>query len=125
MVEQLDLIDRPRIERARAKGHDGAQRAADKTERVIDPQWTEKAVAAIRQFARAQGDVLFTMEMCRGVIELQASVPDPSDKRAWGAATLAAVRAEFIERTKTYHPAASSNGAPKVCYRAGAKARAA
>lgn len=122
MSEQMDLLDRPRIERARARGHDAAQRAADKTERAVDPLWTEKAVNAIRQFARAQGDVLFTMEMCRGVIELQGTVPDPSDKRAWGAATLAAVRGEFIERTKTYHPAASSNGAPKVCYRRGQKA---
>lgn len=122
MTEQMDLIDRPRVERARAKGHDGAARAADKAERVVDPQWTEKAVAAIRAFARARGDALFTMEMCRGVIELQDTVPAPSDKRAWGAATLSAVHQEFIERTKTYHPAASSNGAPKVCYRKGAKA---
>jgi hypothetical protein len=62
------------------------------------------------------------MEICRGVIELQKSVPAPPDLRAWGAATLAAARAGFIERTNTYHPAVSSNGSPKPCYRRGPKA---
>jgi hypothetical protein len=121
VIAQLDLIERPVMARARAAGHEGAQRAADKTERVVDPDWTSNAVEAIRKFA-SQQPALFTMEMCRGVIELQGTVSAPTDKRAWGAATLCAVRAGYIERTKTYHPAVSSNGSDKPCYRRGPKA---
>lgn len=121
-MNQLDLI--APVHLARARGHAAAQRAADRTERVVDPEWCAKACDALRKFAAAQGDgVLFTLELARGVIELQRSVPEPVDRRAWGQATLMAVRREYIERTKTYHPAVSSNGTAKVCYRAGAKAR--
>jgi hypothetical protein len=120
MEQQLDLIDPLTL--ARKRGHAGAQRAADKTERVVDPEWTEKAVEAIRKFAAHQGEMLFTMEICRRTIEVQGGLAAPTDLRAWGAVTLLAIRRGLIEPTKTYHPAASSNGAVRRCYRAGAKA---
>lgn len=116
---QLDLIEAPTV--ARARGHDAAQRAVEKTERVVDPDWCDKAVEAIRKFAAASTG-LWTMEMCRGVIELQKDLAPPCDKRSWGAATLVAARRGFIERTKTYHPAMSSNGSDKPCYRKGPRA---
>jgi hypothetical protein len=122
MSQQLDLIDRPSIERARKNGLDAAQAAVDRAQRVVDPEWGAKAMEAIRRFARGQGDGLFTMEMCRGVIELDKQLAEPTDKRAWGAITVQAVRAGYLEQTKTFHPAASSNGAWKRCYRRGPKA---
>lgn len=120
MNGQLDLIEPVTL--ARSRGHAGAALAAEKAERVVDPEWTDKAVDAIREFARNHGDLLWTMEMCRGVIELQKLVPEPTDRRAWGAATLVAVRRGYIERTRTYHPAVSSHGSDKPCYRKGPKA---
>jgi hypothetical protein len=119
-MNQLDLI--APVHLARARGHAAAQRAADKTERVVDPQWTEKAVEAVRQFARHQ-DGLFIMEMARGVIELQKDLPEPPDKRAWGTVTVLARDRGFIERVKgAYFPAVSSNSSEKPCYRRGPKA---
>ena len=119
---QLDLIERPPITRARAVGHEGARRAADKTERKVDPEWLEHACAAIRRFA-ARHEGLFTVEMMRGVIELQGDLAKPCDARAWGAATVVAMRRGLLEPTKTYHPAVSSNGAVRRCYRAGVAAK--
>jgi hypothetical protein len=117
-VAQLDLIDRPAITRARAAGHEGARLAAEKTQRVVDPDWCEKAVEAIRTFAAHQSG-LFTAEMARGVIELQGTVARPCDLRAWGAAVQLALRRKFIEATTTYFPAVSSNGAVRRCYKKG------
>lgn len=119
MPQQLDPVENVSI--ARARGHAAAQRAADKAERVVVPDWTACAVEAIRVFARNQ-PALFTLEIARGVIELQGAVPKPCDLRAWGVAAQVAARRGFIERTSTYHPAVSSNGSPKPCYRRGPKA---
>ena len=119
MQQQFDLIEPVTL--ARSRGHRGAQLAADKTERVVDPDWTNKAVEAIRKFAAGQSG-LFTAEMARGVIELQGEVARPCDLRAWGVAVQVALRRRFIEATTTYFPAVSSNGAVRRCYRKGGAA---
>lgn len=121
MPEQIELLDRPRIERARAKGQRGADLATDKTERVVDPQWVAKAAEALRKFAAGQAG-LFTAEMARGVIELQKELAAPSDLRSWGKAVQVALRRNFIEATNNYFPAASSNGAVRRCYKKGGAA---
>lgn len=119
-MQQLDLV--APVTLARKRGHEGAQRAADKTGRVVDPEWLEHACDAVRRFA-ANHEGLFTVEMMRGVIELQGELAKPCDARAWGAVTVVALRRGLIEPTRTYHPAASSNGAARRCYRRGPKAQ--
>lgn len=119
-MHTADLFPLPEVKRARAKGHAMGDLAAEKTEREVDPEWTEKAVAGVRKFARYQGGV-FTIEMARGV--LQAELPEPTDLRAWGRVTRMARDREFIEPVRgSYFPATSSNGSPKQVYRRGPKA---
>jgi hypothetical protein len=105
---------------ARAKGHAMGDLAAEKTERLVDPYWCEKAVYRVRVFSRHQSGV-FTIEMARSV--LQAELPAPTDLRAWGRVTRMARDREFIEAVRgSYFPATSSNGSPKQVYRRGPKA---
>lgn len=119
-MHTADLFPVPAIKRARAKGHAMGDLAAQKTEREVDPEWTEKAVERLRVFARHQGGV-FTIEMARGV--LQAELPTPTDLRAWGRVSRMAREREYIEPVRgSDFPAASSNGSPKQVYRRGAKA---
>jgi hypothetical protein len=116
-MHTADLFPLPAAKQARAKGHAMGDLAAEKTEREVDPEWTEKAVERLRAFARHQGGV-FTIEMARGV--LQAELPEPTDLRAWGRVSRVARAREFIEPVRgSYFPAASSNGSPKQVYRRG------
>ncbi len=116
-MQTADLFPLPDLTRSRAKGHAMGDLAAEKTERLIDPEWCEKAVDRVRAFARHQGGV-FTIEMARRV--LQAEVPTPTDLRAWGRVTRMARDREFIEPVRgSYFPATSSNGSPKQVYRRG------
>lgn len=116
---QLDLIDKPRIERARARRDVGIERAADATE-VRNPGWCEKAVARLREFAKHQGGV-FIVEHARAV--LRQELPPPNDERTWGKVTRMAVERGYIEPVKgQFFPAASSNASPKQVYRKGPKA---
>jgi hypothetical protein len=119
-MDQLGLIGIDEVVHAKRRGHKAAGDAAAKAERVVDPEWGNRALDALRKFVTGAPG-LFTMEMARGVLELQGAVPEPPDKRAWGSVTRIAAQQGIIERTKTYHPSASSNGSEKPCYRRGPK----
>lgn len=121
---QLDLIERPTITRAseaarrmrdaKLRAERGMNQAESSAERSA-PGWCAAAVEAIRRFASANAGV-FSVEQMRSVIE--AELPSISDRRAWGKATVMAVKANVIERVpRVYLPAASSNGAPKPAWR--------
>lgn len=129
---QLELLDKPDLSRAaarrramddaRARADEGMGRATDRADRA-DPDWTVRALVAVRQFAASQAKgVMFTVEQMRLALEL-GGLAKPADGRAWGTVTRSAVDAGYIERIRGMSfPAASSNGAEKPVYRRGAKA---
>lgn len=96
----------------------GMRRAADHAERV-EPGWTEQAVQALREFAKAQ-TAPFTIETAREAIA--AKVPRPPEARAWGAVTRLARSRNYIAAAGVVMPAASSNGSLKPGWQAGAGA---
>lgn len=96
------------------KGHAAAKAAADRADRHID-EWTEKAVALFAQYAR-QSTQPFLTEEARQYAESHG-LPEPTDGRAWGHV------AQKCKREKVVVPvgfgsAKSSNGSPKVLWRA-------
>jgi hypothetical protein len=93
----------------------GMSRAADRADRA-NPGWTDQALTLLRSAARMM-EAPFTIEAVRLVIE--PFLPTPTDGRAWGAVTQAAIRAGVIEPTGEFARAASSNGSPKMLYRRG------
>ncbi len=130
MTEQLELLERPpELTRAAARklameaAHARAALAADAAGARADaahPDWCELAAEKLRMFARAQGGV-FTIELARA--GLAGELPSPPDLRAWGKATVMAIKAGYVEKVpRVFMPAASSNGAPKAAYRRGANA---
>lgn len=101
---------------ARARADIGIQRAADAADRKA-PSWTETTCEALRKFAAAQSEP-FTVEQARDAIA--ATLPAPSDLRAWGAVTQQAMKRGYIHRLPgRYAPAASSNLSPKALYFSG------
>lgn len=115
------MPSRKALREARARGEEGAARAADAAERRV-PGWCELAVGAVRRFAAGHPpEFPFTMEMLRSVVERE--IPSPHDRRAWGRVTTMAIKREFIVPMHgRMFPAASSNGACKPVYRRGPKA---
>lgn len=105
---------------AAARADMGIDRASRSAERLT-PQWVARATELLRVAAcvlHQRGVLEFTVEALR--LEVEAAVPAPPDKRAWGAATRSAVRNGWIERLPgRYCPAASSNCSPKPLYRKG------
>lgn len=102
---------------ARERGLRGMERAVDHAERVHS-DWGQKALAALRAHVRTLPfDAKFIVEDVRGVAELL--VPEPPDRRAWGAVTQAAIRSRVIVKTGEYAKAKSSNLSPKPIYRRG------
>jgi len=96
----------------------GMRRAADHADRV-EPGWTERAVEALRQFAKEQSKP-FTIEAAREAIA--SKVPQPPEARAWGAVTRTARARDYIAPAGVALPAASSNGSLKPGWRAGSAA---
>lgn len=80
------------------------------------PGWMDMAVDAVRRFAAHQSG-LFTVEMMRAVI--QDEIPPTHRLRVWGPVTQAAIRAGYIEKTRHFAPAVSSNRSPKPLFRKG------
>lgn len=129
MSMQYELIPGPDLSRSAARQHamtaararaDDAIGAITAKVETAEPEWTTKAVQALRKFANAQGGV-FIIEHARLV--LRAELPPVHDERIWGRVSRDAIAAGYIERVKgQYFPAASSNGAPKAVYRRGPKA---
>lgn len=118
-MEQISL------DLGRARGDQGIARAADKADRLA-PDWIEAALRELRYFARNACTKVapnFTMEEARQFVEAIKPKPDEIDARVWGAITREAIRRGYVERIPgVYRAAASSNGAVKACYRAGARA---
>lgn len=105
------------LDQARDRGAAGMLRAADRNERK-NAGWPTMALQALVMWVKAQEPRSeFTMEDCRLSIEGQLTAP--TDRRAWGAVTQAAIRARFIEATGLFAPAKSSNASPKPMYRRG------
>jgi hypothetical protein len=102
------------LEHARTRGDLGAERAGNRAERK-EHGWIDRAAEAVRDFARDQGLLSFTIEEARA----EFKAPDGTDLRAWGAVTRRAVVLGYIVATDGYAPAASSNGSPKRLYRKG------
>lgn len=120
MRDQMELLERPAIVRAKARADIGIQRSVDKNE-TLNPGWCEAACEALRRAVAHNSGGVFIIEHLRAVIEKE--LPAPSDKRCWGQVTRMAVSRGYIERVKgQYFPAASSNASPKAVYRRGKKA---
>ena len=127
MSEQMELLERPpeltraaarklAMDAARARAEVGADRAGAKAD-TVHADWCLLAAEKLRVFARAQGGV-FNIEMARA--GLGDELPAPPDLRAWGKATVMAIKAGYVEKVpRVFMPAASSNGAPKAAYRRG------
>lgn len=124
MSQQLDLIPAPTLRRrpdfkaGQMRADMGIDRVTEATERQ-SPDWTERALSRLREFARHQAG-MFTVEVARSVIEPE--LQPCSDLRVWGAVTRMALKAGYITATKHYAPAASSNNAVRRMYVKGAKA---
>ena len=109
-MHQLTLAD------AAARGEQGMSNAADRANRAI-AEWTVLAFEALCAVVRSQPtDRVFIVEELRASI---ATLPEPTDLRAWGQVTQRALRAGVIVATGSFKRAMSSNASPKPCYRKG------
>jgi hypothetical protein len=99
---------------ARTRGDLGTERAAARAERT-EPGWVDRAVEAVRDFAKGPGPFAFTIEEARA----RFKAPEGTDLRAWGQVTRRAVALGIIEWSGDFAPAVSSNGSPKRLYRKG------
>lgn len=74
---------------------EGIKTAIDHAEAQI-PEWTALALAELRRWILATGADTFMLEQFR--LASERNIPLPPDRRAWGAVTLRAVRAGWIEK---------------------------
>lgn len=82
---------------------------------AISPDWSERALSALRMWA--SGPVTdFTMDEARAGIAKAGTLDAPHDLRAWGPVTRLAVQLGIIKDTGLTAPAASSNGSRKPLY---------
>jgi hypothetical protein len=100
---------------ARERAQDGIERAVEHADRV-SPGWSDLALFHLQRDVRHRA-APFTIEKVR--LDIAPLLPEPTDGRAWGAVTQAAIRRGVIVRTGQFAPAVSSNGSPKPLYRAG------
>lgn len=108
------------IEQARDLGHRMAQAAAERTQRKVDALWVETALTLLAAWVRDNAGCAneeFTMEVARA--GLAGRLAEPSDLRAWGHVTKAAVKRTIIMPTGRAAPAISSHGTLKPTYTAG------
>lgn len=112
-MQQMPLT----LDQANARGTAGMLRASDRNERK-NGGWSTLALMALVQHVKSLPyEADFILEDVRLAIEGEVAVP--TDLRAWGAVTQAAIRSQFIERTGGIAPAKSSNASPKPLYRRG------
>lgn len=105
-------------QQARRRAEYGIRSAAETADRQ-NPDWCAKALEKLRLFAREQ-KAPFTIEQARAAIA--GLLPDPTDERAWGSVTRAAIAMCVIRKTGGYAPAKSSHGSPKAEYARGSAA---
>lgn len=118
MNDQLALDLRAPMKAARARADLGMQRCTESAERV-SPGWVDRAAEALRDFARTQSEP-FLVEAAR--LHIAGSLAEPPTLKSWGGATRRALALGYLAHTGEFGRAASSNGAPKEKYRAGANA---
>jgi hypothetical protein len=99
---------------ASEKGHAAAKASADRADREID-EWTKKAVALFAEYA-AKKPLPFLTEEARQFAESRG-LSSPPDGRAWGHIAKRCQRAG-ITVSAGFGSAKSSNGSPKVLWRA-------
>jgi len=109
-VTQLPLD----LDQARARGHSAAKRAGDRADR-LNAQWTRTALQAVKTFAIVHGREFLAEDMREW--SHANGVDDPPDQRAWGIVLRLAKREGFIV-SAGFAAARSSNGSPKVLWRA-------
>ena len=97
------------VDQARSKGHDAAEMAASRADRV-SPGWTDAACTAVARFA-ARHQAAWLLEEARTYAEAEGLAPPP-DKRAWGA-VIQILRRRGVVKLVGYGAAVSSNGSPK------------
>lgn len=96
------------------KGHAAAKASADRADREID-EWTKRAFALFREYAILSAAPFLT-ETVRQHAEVYG-LPKPPDSRAWGHIAQAAKRAGIVVPVG-FSAAQSSNGSPKVLWKA-------
>lgn len=79
----------------------GIQRAVEHADAEI-PSWSDIAFDNLRMFLRYAPDSQFMGEDVRGYATTRG-LPDPPDKRAWGAVMLRAARAGLIRKIGYAH----------------------
>lgn len=103
------------FEAARRRRDEGAARAAEHAERVVDPQWQQKASDFLMRVVDGMNGASFLAEQV--VAEAKAAnFPAPPDGRAWGAVIQRAARSGKIVKVG-YAAASTSNCSPKVLWR--------
>jgi hypothetical protein len=111
-MEKQSILD---FEAARRRRDEGAARAAEHADRVVDPKWQQKAYDFLLKIVRGLDGQSFLAELV--VAEAKAAnFPAPPDGRAWGAVVQRAVRAGKIVKVG-YAAASTSNCSPKVLWR--------
>lgn len=109
-------MTQPTLWDAMEKAKAGMAAAADHADAVV-AGWTDIAFDALCLAVRSFGAAEFTVEDLRSKVEYD--IPSPPDRRAWGSVTRRAITEGVIVKTGAYSAAISSNGSPKMTYRAG------
>jgi len=91
----------------------GMQRSADHANRT-ESEWTGQALGMLCAIGAELTD--FTVEEVREIAEVRG-LPDPPDKRAWGAVTRRALFKKRMEPTGERRRAKTSNNSKKDVYR--------
>lgn len=79
------------------------------------PGWLDDAVACVREYARTHAGLTYLAEDMRYWAKL-GGLPEPPERRAWGAVIRIASKEGCIVRAGTA-PARSSNLSPKVLWK--------
>lgn len=98
----------------------GIQRAADHAN-AVESEWTGQALGMLLAFV-ADRETPFLIEEVRAYAEARG-LPEPPDKRSWGAVARRAAAKKRIVKDG-FGEAASSNRSPKVRWRAARAAAA-
>ncbi len=113
MQQQMALT----LDAAREAGLMGMQQAVERADEAA-PGWSALALAAfLKHLQTLPHTTEFLIEDVRLAVE--PTLPQPTDCRAWGSVTRAAIRRMHIIPTGRVAPAKSSHASPKRTYRRG------
>lgn len=95
-MNQMDLFKQPVNDAlARKLRDEGMQRAIDHADRVID-RWQDKAYESLRVYISFNSQPFLSEDV--RVYAAHLGIPDPPDKRAWGAVMMRAAKAGLIRK---------------------------